>query len=139
MRTVGKPGICTIVPSCRRFDFWNLVKFEETDSFVKLKLNFCVSCIIVTVWALSERNRDFLNSNLKHDKRDSLESLGISKYLFLLFFFFFYIREYILLRIRVLNLINNKYNGIRINKFLKFSKFNNHQIVITIIYLTCKN
>lgn len=58
---------------------------------------------------------------------------------FYCFSFFFYIREYILLRIRVLNLINNKYNGIRINKFLKFSKFNNHQIVITIIYLTCKN
>lgn len=67
---------------------------------------------------------------------------GISwnlRILIFIVFLFFKKREYILLRIRVLNLINNKYNAIRINKFLKFSKFNNHQIIIIIIYLTCKN
>lgn len=35
---VGKPGICTIVPSCRRFNFWTRWNLEKQIRFVRGKI-----------------------------------------------------------------------------------------------------
>lgn len=68
---IGKPGICTIVPSCRRFNFWTRWNLEKQNTFCAEKnlilsslwveITF-VSYIIVTIVLSEKIETRFLNS-----------------------------------------------------------------------------